>query len=57
MLVLVTVEDKLTTVPQEFDRNVEEILMEKIDIKFSNKVLLEGGFCICFYDFLAIGDA
>lgn len=34
----------------------EQILREQIEIKYANKILLQVGLCITFYDFISIGD-
>mmetsp|Transcript_29648 Transcript_29648/g.42334 ORF Transcript_29648/g.42334 Transcript_29648/m.42334 type:complete len:146 (+) Transcript_29648:23-460(+) len=57
MYVLAVIEDKLTTIPEFFDRQRSEVLIEQIEVKYSNKVILDVGLCICFYDFLQVGDA
>jgi DNA-directed RNA polymerase III subunit RPC8 len=57
MFLLATVEDKVSTLPDEFDRPSAIVIMEKIEIKYCNKVLVNGGLCISFYDFVEIGDA
>ena len=33
-----------------------QVLLDQIDIKFSNKVILEVGLCISLFDFQEIGD-
>ena len=57
MFVLAIVEDKLKTLPDQFDRDSSEVLIEQIESKYSNKVLLEVGLCVSFYDFLEVQDA
>lgn len=57
MYVLAVIQDKLKILPEEFDRDTSEVLIEQIDIKYSNKVLLDVGLCVGFYDFLEVQDA
>lgn len=33
-----------------------QVLKEQIEIKFANRILLNVGLCITFYDFISIGD-
>ena len=33
-----------------------QVLKEQIDIKYANRILLEVGLCITFYDFIDVGD-
>ena len=33
-----------------------QVLLDQIDIKFANKVILDVGLCISLFDFLEIGD-
>ena len=56
MFVIAVIEDKLRTLPDQFARPPSEVLIEQIDIKYTNKVLLGVGLCVCFYEFLEIGD-
>ena len=56
MYLLAVVEDKLKILPEQFDRDTSEVLIEQIDEKYSNKVLLEVGLCISFYDFVEVGS-
>eukprot|EP01036_Dinobryon_divergens_P030335 gene30335-39564_t len=56
MFVLTTIQDKLSTIPEYFDRPRAQVLKEQIEVKYSNKVILEVGLCVCFYDFLEVGD-
>jgi hypothetical protein len=32
------------------------VLREQVEVKYSNKVILEVGLCVCFYDFLEVGN-
>jgi DNA-directed RNA polymerase III subunit RPC8 len=57
MYVLVELQDKLKILPEQFDRDTAEVLAEQIDIKYSNKVMLDIGLCVCFYDFIEVQDA
>lgn len=56
MFVLGVIEDKLRILPDQFDRPSSEVLIEQIDIKYTNRILLGVGLCISFYDFVDIGD-
>jgi len=56
MYVLAVVEDKLKTLPGQFEGDAAEVLIEQIEIKYTNKVLVGVGLCVSFYDFLDIGD-
>eukprot|EP00596_Hydrurales_sp_CCMP1899_P005851 CAMPEP_0119046812 /NCGR_PEP_ID=MMETSP1177-20130426/49064_1 /TAXON_ID=2985 /ORGANISM="Ochromonas sp, Strain CCMP1899" /LENGTH=224 /DNA_ID=CAMNT_0007020491 /DNA_START=39 /DNA_END=710 /DNA_ORIENTATION=- len=56
MFLLAVIEDKLKTVPEEFDRDATEVMLEQIDMKFANKIILEVGLCISVFDFLEVGD-
>eukprot|EP00605_Chrysophyceae_sp_TOSAG23-4_P000622 GSChrysophyteH1.ASY1.ANO1.701.1 assembled CDS len=57
MFLLAVLEDTLRILPEQFDRDSKDVLIEQIDHKYSNKVLLEVGLCISFYDFLHVEDA
>jgi len=57
MFVLAVIEDKLKTLPEQFDRDSHDVLIEQIDKKYANKVILEVGLCVAFYDFLDVQDA
>ena len=37
-------------------RSTSEVIIEQIEIKFANRVIPDQGLCICFYDFLEVGD-
>lgn len=56
MFVLTTVQEKVKIAPDQFKRSTTEVIIEQIDIKFSNRVIPDVGLCICFYDFLEVGD-
>lgn len=56
MFVLAVVVDTIRTMPQDFNRDSTEVLIEQIEIKFSNKILTDVGLCISFYDFVDVGD-
>jgi len=57
MFVLAVLKDSVKVHPSVFDRNQIEALGEEIDHKYSNKVILDVGLCVCLYDFEKIGDA
>ena len=56
MFVLAIIEDNIKTAPDQFDRDPTEVLIEQIDLKYTNKILIEVGLCVSFYDFIKIGD-
>jgi DNA-directed RNA polymerase III subunit RPC8 len=56
MFVIVKIEDKLRTVPEEFDRDPEQVLIEQIELKYANKVMVNIGLFIKFLDFESVGD-
>jgi len=56
MFVLAVVLDTIRTIPENFNRDSKEVIIEQIEIKFANKVLADVGLCICFYDFVEVGD-
>lgn len=56
MFVLAIVLDTIKTIPENFNRDPKEVIIEQIEIKFVNKVLADVGLCICFYDFVEVGD-
>ena len=57
MYVLAVIQDKFKILPEQFDRNTTDVLIEQIDIKYSNKVLLDVGLCVGCYDLLEAQDA
>ncbi|CAM9314558.1 unnamed protein product [Chrysoparadoxa australica] len=57
MFVLTEVSDKLKVKPDQFDRPELDVLTEAVDLKYSNRVLLDVGLCICLHDFISIGEA
>ena len=56
MFQLAVIEDKIKNIPESFLRPLSEVLQEQIEIKYSNKVIVDVGLCVCFYDFLEFGD-
>jgi DNA-directed RNA polymerase III subunit RPC8 len=56
MFVIVSIEDKLRTSPEDFDKDPEEVLIEQIEQKYANKVMVNVGLFIHFLDFKAVGD-
>lgn len=71
MFVLTIIEDKIKTTPDQFDQDLTDVLLKQIEMKFCNKVwfhpkriiiliyiqiLVDVGLCICFYDFIEVGD-
>ena len=56
MFLLAVIEDKLKTLPDQFERDSDAVLLDQIDIKFANKVLVDVGLCITLFDFLEVGD-
>eukprot|EP01038_Epipyxis_sp_PR26KG_P016772 gene16772-22951_t len=56
MFLLAVIEDKIKTIPEQFDQSPLEVLIEQIEEKYSNRVIIDVGLCISFYDFVEIGD-
>lgn len=56
MLHLIVLEDKITCTPDTQDRNHTEVLIEQIEVKYLNKIILGAGLGIAFYDFVDVGD-
>ena len=56
MFQLAVIEDKVTCYPDQLNRDPAEVIIEQIELKFCNKVLLNVGLGISFYDFVSIGD-
>lgn len=56
MFIIAAIEDKLRILPDQFDCSPHDALIEQIELKYTNKVLLDVGLCVSFYDFLHIGD-
>jgi DNA-directed RNA polymerase III subunit RPC8 len=55
MYVICVLEDKLAIVPEQFGRDPTDVLIEEIEKKYSNKVVLDVGLCVMFYDFVEVG--
>ena len=55
MYVVVPFEDKIAIQPDQFDRDPADCLVEEIERKYCNKVVLGVGLCIIFYDFVEVG--
>ena len=56
MFVLAILDDMIRTLPDQFDRKSSDVLIEQIEMKYSNKVLPEVGLAITFYDFVSLAD-
>eukprot|EP01041_Mallomonas_annulata_P003228 gene3228-6382_t len=56
MFVIAVIVDTVKTLPEYFNRDTTEVITEQIEEKFSNKVLVDVGLCICLYDFVDVGD-
>ena len=56
MFVIVSMEDKLRTSPEDFQRPSKEVLIEQIEKKYANKVIPDVGLFIKWLDFRSIGD-
>ncbi|KAK8794675.1 hypothetical protein WA158_001656 [Blastocystis sp. Blastoise] len=54
MFVLVTITDTIRLEPKYFNLDYTKELINEINIKYSNKVILNYGLCICFYDFIDV---
>ncbi len=56
MFILEVLEDKVKAQPDQFDRCLRDIIIEQIELKYVNKIILRVGLCVAFYDFIEIGD-
>ncbi|CAM9577054.1 unnamed protein product [Discosporangium mesarthrocarpum] len=56
MFVLTTIRDTVKVPPVDFDKKQVPMLTQQIEAKFSNKVIMNVGMCICLYDYESIGD-
>ena len=56
MFLLTIIEDKIKTPPDLFHLDQTNVLINQIEKTFVNKVLPEVGLCVCFFDFILIGD-
>ena len=56
MFQLSTLEDTFRVQPSSFGRPVEEVIREEIDAKYSRRVILEVGLCLCACGIVALGD-
>ncbi len=56
MFQILILEDKLKLLPDQFSRDVLQVLEEQIEAKYCNKILPDVGFCIGLYDYVHIGD-
>lgn len=56
MFVVVSIEDKLRTAPEAFQRDPEDVLREEIELKYSNKVMVDVGLFVKLLDFTSVGD-
>jgi DNA-directed RNA polymerase III subunit RPC8 len=50
-------EDKLRVAPEEFERNITDVVQEQIELKYVDKVIPGVGLGVCFYDFITVGEA
>jgi len=57
MFVLSVMRDVVRVSPEKFDRPLLEVLEEELDIKYSNKVVVDLGMCVCVHDFTTVEDA
>lgn len=55
MYVVVSFEDKIAIQPHQFDREPADVLVDEIERKYCNKIVLGVGLCIVFYDFVEVG--
>ena len=51
-----TMTDMLRTSPEQFDEDLDILLMEQVERKYTNKILPGSGLGIAFYDFIELGD-
>ena len=56
MFVLIVMEDIIKILPDQFDLNFTDVLIQQIESKYSNRVIPDVGLCISFYDFIEISD-
>jgi len=56
MFLLTVIEDKIKILPSQFGRNSLDVLKEQVEIKYTNRIILDVGLCITFYDFIDVGD-
>lgn len=56
MFNLVRMHDIVKIQPSEFSKDVHDAIVEAINCKYTNKVVLETGLCMQLYDVLSIGD-
>ncbi len=56
MFQILILEDKLKLLPDQFSRDLLNVLEEQIEAKYCNKILPDVGFCVGLYDFVHIGD-
>lgn len=56
MFVLMTMTDMLRTSPEQFGEDLNVLLMEQVEKKYTNKILPGSGLGAAFYDFLELGD-
>ena len=49
--------DTVRLPPHEFGVDFQKALEKTLNKKFSNKVILDVGLCVCLYDFVKIGDS
>ena len=56
MFILTTISDLVQIPPHEFYRKDREEIEDKINEKYSNKVVQNVGFCIALYDLLSASD-
>jgi len=57
MFVLTVLRDVVRVAPEKFERPLLEVLAEELDKKYSNKVLVDVGLCICVNDFKTVEEA
>ncbi len=55
MYVVVSFEDKIAVQPDKFGREQADVLVDEIEHKYCNKVVLGVGLCVIFYDFVEVG--
>eukprot|EP01121_Diplochlamys_sp_Union-15-3_P022424 TRINITY_DN9543_c1_g1_i1.p1 TRINITY_DN9543_c1_g1~~TRINITY_DN9543_c1_g1_i1.p1 ORF type:complete len:206 (-),score=30.50 TRINITY_DN9543_c1_g1_i1:21-638(-) len=56
MFILALLEDSVRIPPERFNKELHSI-SDEINKKYSNRVLLDVGLCICLYDIVKLGDA
>lgn len=57
MFVLVTLKDTIRIPPNKFDVPMKQALTDEINERLANKVIVDVGLCITFYDIVKLGES